>query len=57
MKAKDYIKKVFEEIKTVDEAKTLYKEVKDWFKVAPESEIAIYRDSGAGEMLLMMCDE
>ena len=50
-----YIKKVFQEVKTSEDARKLKAEVDDWIKSADEEEIANYRDSGAGEMLHMLC--
>ena len=49
-----YIKKVFR-LKTTAEARQLQSEVKEWIKSADKKEIEAYRDSGAGEMLYMMC--
>ncbi len=56
MKKADYfIKKVFEEIKTFEDAKATQKEVREWIKTAGPSEVSRFRDSGAGEMLYMLC--
>ena len=50
-----YIKRVFSEIKSIEEAQKLKIEVDNWIKAADDKEVASYRDSGAGEMLYMIC--
>ena len=50
-----YINRVFSEIKSIEEAKKLKIEVDNWIKSADDKEIASYLDSGAGEMLCMIC--
>ena len=54
--AEYFIKRVSKDIKTLEDARIIDKEVKEWLKTAEPSEVAKYRDSGAGEMLHLCCN-
>ena len=54
MTAKELIKRI-REVKTVEEARLLREEEQEWLKTASDIDIALIRDSGAGEMLFMLC--
>ena len=54
MTAKELEKKI-REVKTVEEARLLREEEQEWLKTASDDDIALIRDSGAGEMLFMLC--
>ncbi len=51
-----YIRRISEDIKTVEDARAIDKEVAEWIKTAEPSEVAKLRDSGYGEMLYTCCN-